>query len=97
MTVRIYRPAKTAMQSGRARTRLWVLEPEASAPSRPDRLMGWTGSSDTARQVCLRFESLEAAVAHARANGMDYEVVSPREPRLTIRSYADNFRPDRAS
>ena len=93
--VRIFRPARTAMQSGRAGTRRWVLEPEPAEPPRIDRLMGWTGSRDTGPQVQLRFDSREAAVAYARANGMEAEVIEPREPRPVIKSYADNFRTDR--
>ncbi len=95
MKVRIYRPTQTAMQSGRAGIRCWVLEPEETSARAVDRLMGWTGSSDTRQQIRLRFSSREAAVAHARANGMDYEVVPPRERRPVLRSYADNFRHDR--
>ena len=97
MKVTIYRPTKTATQSGRARTRRWVLEPEAETAPRNDRLTGWSGSSDTLRQVRLRFDSRESAVAWAQANGMDYEVVEPRERRPVVRSYADNFRHDRVS
>ena len=95
MKVRIYRPAKTAMQSGRANTRLWVLEPEATTGESVDRLMGWTGSADTGQQVLLHFGSREAAVAYAEAGDLDYEVIEPRSPRPIIRSYADNFRYDR--
>lgn len=95
MKARIYRPAKTATQSGRAGTRRWVLEPEAESPPEVDSLMGWTGSSDTGSQVRLYFDTAEAAVAHARANGMDYEVAAPREARPPTGSYADNFRYDR--
>ena len=97
MKVTIYRPTKTATQSGHGGTRRWVLEPDAEAAPGNDRLTGWSGSSDTLRQVRLRFDSREAAVAYARANGMDYEVVEPRERRPMMRSYADNFRYDRVS
>ena len=95
MKALIYRPAKTATQSGRAGTRRWVLEPEADSPPTVDSLMGWTGSSDTGSQVRLYFDTVEAAVAHARASGLDYEVAAPREARPAARSYADNFRYDR--
>lgn len=92
---RIYRPAKTATQSGRARTRLWVLEPETESPPTVDSLMGWTGSRDSSSQVRLHFDTVEAAVAYARANGLDYEVSAPRKARPRVGSYADNFRYDR--
>ena len=60
MRARIYKPAKNAMQSGKARTKQWVLEYEPESPRTIDPLMGWTSSSDTQSQVRLRFESREA-------------------------------------
>ncbi|MFZ5610054.1 MAG: ETC complex I subunit [Pseudomonadota bacterium] len=89
---RIYRPAKTAMQSGRAKTRRWVLEFEPQAAKQPDPLMGWAGSGDTLRQIRLRFDSEEAAAAYARKHGIDYRVLPAHERRLRRQSYADNFR-----
>lgn len=90
--VRIYQPAKTAMQSGRAKTRRWVLEFEPAAPKVTDPLMGWIGSSDVGGQVRLRFEDREAAIAYAERNGLTYRVQEPHERRVRPRSYADNFR-----
>lgn len=90
--VRIYKPAKTAMQSGEARTKLWVLEFEPGAARTPDPLMGWTSSLDTQRQVKLEFDTLDEAVAYATREGLAYRVIEPK-PRQTIRkSYADNFK-----
>ena len=57
----IYRPTKTAMQSGRAQTRDWVLEFDAAAPKEKEPLMGWTSCRDTRTQVALRFQTKEAA------------------------------------
>ena len=84
------------MQSGRVRTRDWVLEFEPSAAKRPDRLMGWVGSSDMAAdQVRLRFATREAAVAFAEHHGIEYRVHEPAARKIRPKSYADNFRPDR--
>lgn len=92
MPVRIYKPAKTAMQSGEARTKEWVLEFEPEAKSAPDPLMGWISSSDTKAQVRLEFDSKDEAVAFAVREGYAYTVVEPK-PRKPIRkTYADNFR-----
>ncbi|HXF52547.1 MAG TPA: ETC complex I subunit [Hyphomicrobiaceae bacterium] len=92
MAARIYKPAKTAMQSGLAQTREWVLEFEPEAPSGIDPLMGWTSSSDTRSQVRLTFQTREEAIAYAERNGIAYTLVEP-EPRRPIRkAYADNFR-----
>jgi len=97
-TARIYKPAKTAMQSGRARTRNWVLEFEPSAAKRPDRLMGWVGSADMAAdEVQLRFATKEAAIAFAERCGLEYRVHEPTERAVRPKAYADNFRPDRVA
>ena len=95
MVARIYRPSKTAMQSGRARTKDWVLEFEQSKPRRIDPLMGWTSSADTATQVRLRFESLDQAKEYAAKAGLAFQVVQARERTPKSKSYSDNFRTDR--
>ncbi len=92
---RIYRPAKTAMQSGRAKTRKWVLDYEQATPRRPDPLMGWTSAADTLNQVQLRFDTLDEAIAFAAKNGLQYTVIEPQERALKPKAYADNFRYDR--
>ena len=96
IAVRIYRPAKSAMQSGRGKTHTWVVEFEPSDRQEPDSLMGWSGSHDTRRQVTMRFESREQAVAFARQRGYSYTVAeeSPAPPRRA-KNYADNFRFDK--
>ena len=92
MTARIYKPAKTAMQSGLARTKEWLLEHESSVPRRIDPLMGWTSSADTRTLVRLEFDTKEEAIAYAERNGIVYRVSDPK-PRQPIRkSYADNFK-----
>ncbi len=91
MEVRIYRPAKTATQSGRAKTGRWVLEPSPRGQRAVDSLMGWTGSDDTTQQVRLSFESREQAVAYARRKGYAYVVDEPQTRTVRPKSYADNF------
>jgi hypothetical protein len=93
--VRIYRPAKTAMQSGTAKTRCWVLEYEPASPREPDPLMGWASAGDALNEVRLKFETLEAAIAFARKRGLEYTVISPKQRTIRPKSYADNFRYDR--
>ena len=92
---RIFRPAKTAMQSGRALTRQWVLEYDPASSRQPDPLMGWSSAQDTLNQVRLRFETLEEAQEFAAKHGIDYAVEAPHERRFKAKSYADNFRYDR--
>ena len=92
MTVaRIYRPAKTAMQSGRANTRNWVLEFEPGTRKTVDPLMGWTGSGDMNGQVRLRFASSKEAIAYAKHHGLAFQVIEPKERAVRPRSYSDNF------
>ena len=95
--VRIYKPAKTAMQSGRARTRQWIVEFAPGAAQRPDELMGWCGRGDTNRQVRLRFDSREEAVAYAEKRGLAYQVEAPRERTTRLKLYSDNFKSGRES
>jgi len=90
--VRIYRPTKTAMQSGFGNTRQWVLEFEPDAPKTHDPLTGWVSSADTRGQVQLRFESEDEAVAYARRQGYEYSLVEPKTRTIRPKSYADNFK-----
>lgn len=97
MSARIFQPARTAMQSGTAKTQDWVLEFAPESPREIDPLMGWTSSSDTQRQVRLTFESSEAAEDYAREKGIDYVVLlpKPRKPNIRPRGYGENFATDR--
>ena len=95
MTARIYRPTKTAMQSGRAKTHEWVLEFEPDSAQSADPLMGWIGQGETRSQVLLRFATEDEAVAYCKKRGLDYDIEEPQDHRLRPKSYADNFRYDR--
>ena len=91
MLARIYRPSKTAMQSGKAKTREWVLEFEPASARVPDPLMGWTLSSDMNGQVRLAFDTREEAVTYAQRHGIAFEVLAPPQHKRIIKAYADNF------
>lgn len=91
MLARIYRPAKTAMQSGKAKTKDWVLDFQPASARRSDPLMGWTQSTDMNGQVRLTFETREEAVAYAQNNGLAFQLVEPKTPKRIIKAYADNF------
>ena len=93
--VRIYRPAKNAMQSGLANARKWVFEFEPGAAKSIDPLMGWISSTDTRGQVRIRFDSKDEAVAFAEKNGLAYRVYEPKTRRFRPKNYADIFSPDR--
>ena len=90
MQVRIFKPAKTAMQSGQGQTKEWLLVTEPR-PKILDPLMGWTGSRDTMQQVRLRFETLDEAKAYAEKSGWHYTVEQPHARHVRPKAYADNF------
>lgn len=92
---RIFQPTKTAMQSGRAGTKNWVLEFEPGERKATDPLMGWIGSGDTRGQVRLKFETKEEATAFAEKYDLAYRVIEPKKRRIKPKAYADNFAPDR--
>jgi len=92
MLARIYKPARTAMQSGNAAAEKWMLEYEPETRPSADPLMGYTSSADMRRQIRLEFDTREEAVAYAVRNGIAYRVQEPREPAPKKLSYADNFR-----
>ncbi len=97
MRARIYKPARNAMTSGMAKTRKWVLDYAPASARDVDPLMGWTSSSDMQSQVRLRFDSKEAALAYAEANGIDAIVTEPkpRKPNLRAGGYGENFATNR--
>lgn len=94
MRVRIYKPAKSAAQSGRAKTHEWLLEPELLTPRVPEPLMGWVSAGDTLSELRgrMRFANPEEAVAFAKRNGWECVIEEPTERRIRPRNYLDNFR-----
>ena len=89
--VRIFKPAKNAMQSGRANSKRWTLEYEPSERREVDPLVGWVGSGDTLSQLRLRFDTKEEAIAYAERESLDYKVEEPKPRRLVPNNYSDNF------
>lgn len=92
MLARIFSPPRNAMQSGKGKSGLWVLEFVAEAPRSRDPLMGWTSSGDMNQQVKLRFETREQAIAFAQKQGIAYQVIPEPATRAQKKSYSDNFR-----
>ena len=90
MAARISKPARTAMQSGQAKTKDWLVEFEPESRE-IEPLMGWTSSADTRPQVRLYFASREDAVAYCEQRGIAYQVEEPKEPTRRKMSYSDNF------
>lgn len=91
MSALIYRQSKSANQSGQAKAGAWILEILAEIPKTIDPLMGWTGVTETATQVKLRFETKEDAIAYADRKGLSYEVKASFDPLPNPKDYAGNF------
>jgi hypothetical protein len=95
MVARIFKPARSAMQSGEAASKDWLLEHEPQESRGIDPLTGWTSSAETRSQVRLSFDTKEQAIAYAERNRLAYVVVEPKPRKPLAKSYADNFRSDR--
>ena len=95
MFARIFKPSKTAMQSGKAKTQDWVLEFEPASARTPDPLMGWISGADMNAQVRLSFDSKEQAMAYAETHGIPFRLIEPESPPKIIKAYADNFATNR--
>ena len=90
---RIYKPAKTAMQSAKRNTKKWLLEFD-TLDTGVNPLMGWETSQDTMSEVKLEFTSKEQAINYAKKNNIDYYVEEPQKSKIVKKSYADNFLKD---
>jgi hypothetical protein len=86
----IYIPVKTAMQSGRGKRKIWVLEFETRDPH-TNSLMGWESSNDTLKEVKLKFSSKDKAIDYAIANKIEFSVIEPKQKTFVIKSYEENF------
>ncbi len=93
MRVRLYKPSKSAAQSGRAK-HSWIIEPELQTARGAEPLMGWVSAMDTTTELRRRlvFSSQEEALSFANRQGWDVQVTPPAERRVTPRNYLDNFR-----
>ena len=87
---KIYKPNKTAMQSGPGKTGKWILEFETSDPTK-NPLMGWESSSDTYSELKLEFSSRELAINYAKKMKIDFELIQSKKRKIVKKSYADNF------
>ena len=92
MIAKIYQPAKTAMQSGNANIKHWIVEYEPEETKKVDPLMGWVGSGDMRGQLKLIFDTKDEAVAYAERNALAYQIAKPNVRRVIPKSYSDNFK-----
>ena len=87
---KIYKPSKTAMQSGRGKTSNWLLEFE-TLDTGISPLMGWESSQDTMSEVRLEFKTKDQAINYAKKNNINYNLIEPKKRKIIKKSYADNF------
>ena len=87
---KIYKPSKTAMQSGTKKFDKWIIEFITDKPG-INPLMGWESSTDTFGEIKLEFCTMELAVEYAKKNKIDFEIIKPNMRKVTKKSYADNF------
>ena len=87
---KIYKPTKTAMQSGKRNSKNWLLEFDTLNKG-VDPLMGWESSKDTMSEVKLEFTSKDQAISYAKKNDIDYYIVEPQQRKIIKKSYTDNF------
>ena len=87
---KIYKPSKTAMQSGLKKFDKWIIEFITEDPGK-NPLMGWESSSDTYSELNLEFKTKELALDYAIKNNINYDLIEPKKRKLLKKSYADNF------
>ena len=87
---KIYKPTKTAMQSGNRNTKNWLLEFD-TLNTGIDPLMGWESSKDMMSEVKLEFSTKEQAISYAKKNNINYYIIEPQKRKIIKKSYTDNF------
>ncbi|XP_022105217.1 NADH dehydrogenase [ubiquinone] iron-sulfur protein 4, mitochondrial-like [Acanthaster planci] len=88
--VRIFIPAKNAMQSGTNNTHQWKLEFE-TRERWENPLMGWASTADPLSNVALSFRTKEEAASFAEKNGWWYEIEELPSRAMRPKSYGANF------
>ena len=87
---KIFKPTKTAMQSGLAKSDKWVIEYIVDQPG-INPLMGWESSTDTLSELSLEFSSKDKAIEYAKKNKIDFEIIEEKIRKTVKKSYSDNF------
>ncbi|KAL1991179.1 hypothetical protein VTN49DRAFT_5683 [Thermomyces lanuginosus] len=92
-TVRIYKPAKPATQSGTWHSSTWRMDwdPLSKGHRWENPLMGWQSSADAMQGTHLDFKTKEDAIHFAEKQGYEYFVQEPNERKFVPKSYANNF------
>ena len=91
MTIIIYKPSKSSMQSGLGKTKQWLAEYISEKDKTKDSLMGWNSSSDTKEQIKIFFDTKEQAIEWSKKNNEQFVVIEPKERKIKPKNYASNF------
>ena len=91
MTIKIYKPSKSSMQSGLGKTKQWLAEYISEKDKIKDTLMGWNSSLDTKEQIKIFFDTKEQAIERSIKNNQQFIVVEPKERKIKPKNYASNF------
>ncbi len=86
----IYKPSKSAMQSGTKKFNKWFLK-FITKDKGTNPLMGWESSEDTLNELNIEFKTKELAINYAKKNNIEYEIVKPKSRKIVKKSYAENF------
>jgi len=91
MTIKIYKPAKSSMQSGLGKTKQWIAEYITETDKVKDTLMGWNSSLDTKEQIKMFFDTKEQAIEWSKKNNQQFIIIEPKERKIKPKNYASNF------
>ena len=91
MTIKIYKPTKSSMQSGLGKTKKWLAEYIIETDKIKDTLMGWNSSVDTKEQIKMFFDTKEQAIEWSKQNNHQFIVIEPKERKVKPKNYASNF------
>lgn len=94
MHAKIFSPAKTATQSGRGKSGIWIFQYDPQTKRQPESLMGWISSKDTLNQIKLKFKSKQDAIDYATRKGFTFDLIEPNERKVTPKNYLQNFKID---
>jgi len=90
---RIYRPTRTATQSGDWHGHHWRMDwdilPKGHRWENP--LIGWQSSADFMQGTHVNFKTKEDAIRFAEKQGYEYFVQEPNERKIIPKAYANNF------
>ena len=92
MSAIIYKPTRSASQSGNAKADKWLLSFVHNGTRKIEPVMGWTSTKDTMQEVVLKFNSQQEAVSYAEKHNIDYQLIPHTEHKMILRSYASNFK-----